>query len=603
MYRLTSIFLSFLLLLAAPSFAQSGITNKKGTPSELRKAANNLEKSLIENDNNKIARNYELLAQGFADKEEFAKAERYLIKALGFYSTSKDDSRKARVLRNIAKVQEAQHKLRAAAQNYRIAEEISVNKIYKKLNFNDFNRLKNYGNPGIEDSLLYANIILLKKARKRAEVADAYIQQAQLKLRNNDTLDAVEKYQQALPYAKATKGKANKIYMEIAELHVASKHFEEAVSVVKEMITRAKKSKDINNQLTQLQYLATVYMKMAEPENAVNALEESYRIASANGKTFEARESLLLLINHHKAAEDDKAMIMLYDDFIKNLDRIILSDNSLTDAKTFKVTEERIRRLESEKMFKDELIDRKNTFNYFLLGSIVLLLLLFGFIIKALYAIKVKNKQIALQSLRLEMNPHFIFNSLNSVNQFIAQNNELAANKFLTSYSNLMRNAMENSNKDFVTLGSEIENLTKYLELEHLRFKDKFNFEIKVDESIDKESLWIPNMIIQPHLENAIWHGLRYKEERGLLKMTFLLADKHIEITIDDDGIGPAKSKELKTHNQKIHNSRGQANTAERITLLNELYKTKISYSVTEKELPETGTVVKITFPVIKKPK
>ena len=105
----------------------------------------------------------------------------------------------------------------------------------------------------------------------------------------------------------------------------------------------------------------------------------------------------------------------------------------------------------------------------------VLLLMLLGFIIKALYAIKTKNKEIALQSLRREMNPHFLFNSLNSVNQFIAQNNELEANKYLTSYSNLMRNTMENSNKDFVTLSNEIENLTKYLELEHLRFKDKFN--------------------------------------------------------------------------------------------------------------------------------
>src|SRR5690606_35379848 len=110
---------------------------------------------------------------------------------------------------------------------------------------------------------------------------------------------------------------------------------------------------------------------------------------------------------------------------------------------------------------------RKNTFNYLLLGSVVILLLFFAFIVKTLFAIKTKNKEIALQSLRREMNPHFIFNSLNSVNHFIAQNNELEANKFLTSYSNLMRNTMDNSNKDFVTLSNEISNLKKYLELEH----------------------------------------------------------------------------------------------------------------------------------------
>ena len=253
-------------------------------------------------------------------------------------------------------------------------------------------------------------------------------------------------------------------------------------------------------------------------------------------------------------------------------------------------------------MFKDELINRKNTFNYLLLGSMVVLLLFFGFIVKALYSIKTKNKEIALQSLRREMNPHFLFNSLNSVNQFIAQNNELAANKYLTSYSNLMRNTMENSNKDFVTLGNEIENLTKYLELEHLRFKDKFEFEIKVDEKLDHDSIWVPNMVVQPHLENAIWHGLRYKDGKGLLKMNVELADKKIVITIDDDGIGPTKSSELKTHNQKAHQSRGLTNTKERMTLLNELYKTKMAFTVTEKESPHAGTIVEITFPIINKP-
>ena len=200
------------------------------------------------------------------------------------------------------------------------------------------------------------------------------------------------------------------------------------------------------------------------------------------------------------------------------------------------------------------------------------------------------------------MNPHFLFNSLNSVNQFIATNNELEANKYLTAYSTLMRNTMENSNKDFVTLGNEIENLTQYLELEHLRFKDKFDFEIHVDEKLDRDTVWIPNMIIQPHLENAIWHGLRYKESEGLLKLDFSLSGKTLKVAIDDDGIGPTKSSELKTRNQKVHTSRGLTNTRERMALLNELHKTQMSFTITEKKEPETGTVVEILLPIIHKP-
>lgn len=603
MRRFTAILPLLLVLFLIPIGlkAQDVVPKKKETPAELKKAANNLEKSLIENDNSKIARNYELLAQEFDDKDDLAKVEEYLFKALEITPQNNTVTR-SRIIRKIAKAQESQNKLRAAAKNYKVAEEITTDKTSKILNSNDYNRLKNWGNMMIEDKYLNSNITLLKKEHKKGEVADTYIQQAELNLKNSDTTNALEKYGQALPYAKSMPGKTIKIYSEIANLYVSGKRYEEAISTVKEILVLTQKTKNYNLEIIQLQYIATIYFKMDDPVNAINALKESYKIASTNGKTFEARESLILLVEHYKSTGDDTASMEMYEDFVKNIDRIILSDNSLTDAKTFKVTEERIRRLESEKMFKDELISRKNTFNYFLLGVMVLLLLLFGFIVKALYSIKTKNKEIALQSLRREMNPHFIFNSLNSVNQFIAQNNELEANKYLTSYSNLMRNTMENSNKDFVLLGNEIENLTKYLELEHLRFKDKFDFEINVDEKLDPETIWIPNMIIQPHLENAIWHGLRYKEEKGLLKMDFLLSGKEIHITIDDNGIGPTKSSELKTHNQKAHQSRGLTNTKERMTLLNELYKTKITFSMTEKQLPETGTVVQIIFPIINKP-
>ncbi len=591
-----------ILLFPAGLKAQDVVPKKKETPAELKKAANNLEKSLIENDDSKIVRNYELLAQEFADKDDPDKAEEYLFKALEIYTTAKNTAARARVIRNIARVQESKNKLKTAAQNYKVAAETDTDALSKKLNLNDYNRLKNAGKPVVENNYLNDNIALLKKQKNSGGVADTYLQLAELNLKNNDTTKALDTYREALPYAKNIPAKIIRIYTEIAKLHVLSKRYDEAIATIEELLIIVRNNKDLTTEIDQLRYVASVYFEMGEPEKAVNALKESYKIASVNGETFEARESLVLLVEYYKSIGDDIESMAMYEEFTKNLDRIILSDNSLTDAKTFKVTEERIRRLESEKMFKDELINRKNSFNYFLIVAMVLLLLFFGLIVKALYSIKTKNKEIALQSLRREMNPHFLFNSLNSVNQFIAQNNELEANKYLTSYSNLMRNTMENSNKDFVTLGNEIENLTKYLELEHLRFKDKFDFEINVDENLDPETIWVPNMIAQPHLENAIWHGLRYKEEKGLLKMNVTLDGKRMLITIDDNGIGPTKSAELKTHNQKAHQSRGLTNTKERMTLLNQLYKIKMDFTVTEKDSPETGTIVRITFPIIHKP-
>jgi len=195
------------------------------------------------------------------------------------------------------------------------------------------------------------------------------------------------------------------------------------------------------------------------------------------------------------------------------------------------------------------------------------------------------------------MNPHFIFNSLNSVNQYIAQNNELEANKYLSSYSRLMRNMMENSNKDFTSLYTELEQLKEYLDLESLRFQEKFTYRIEVDESLDTDSICIPNMLIQPQLENAIWHGLRYKEEKGLLVLSVRTYGNELIVNIEDNGIGRKKSKELKTKHQKDHKSRGLTNTSERISLLNSLYNCRISMEIRDKE-EDTGVIVMFRFPL-----
>ena len=199
------------------------------------------------------------------------------------------------------------------------------------------------------------------------------------------------------------------------------------------------------------------------------------------------------------------------------------------------------------------------------------------------------------------MNPHFIFNSLNSVNQFIAQNNELEANKYLSSYSRLMRNILENSNKDFTPLSTELEQLKEYLDLEHMRFSDKFVYKIDVDESLDSDHIVVPNMLIQPQLENAIWHGLRYKESGGLLYLSVKAEGSSLCVKIEDNGIGLKKSNELKTRHQKEHHSRGLTNTRERIKLLNSLYNMHITIEITEKEDDgkDTGVIVLLRFPLI----
>jgi LytS/YehU family sensor histidine kinase len=194
------------------------------------------------------------------------------------------------------------------------------------------------------------------------------------------------------------------------------------------------------------------------------------------------------------------------------------------------------------------------------------------------------------------MNPHFIFNALNSVNQFISQNDERTANKFLSEFSRLMRLVLENSQEDFITLQKEEEIISLYVKLEHYRFRDKFDYTIRVDEDINKEIVVLPPMLIQPYIENAVWHGLRYSETKGLLDISMSKNKGGLTVVITDNGIGRKKSGELKTENQKKHNSTGLKNIQDRLQILNTVYKTH--YEVVIEDLHNsTGTRVIISLP------
>jgi two-component system sensor histidine kinase YesM len=596
------IFLLTLLLFPFGAMAQDSLPKSKSMPaSKMSRVTNDLKKSLDINDEAQIAKNYERLANEFLNKGDKAKAEEYFKKAIASYTKLKLVEDKTRVTRSLAKVQESRKDYESAISNYEIAGEIAEDKSLEKINANDANRLRSVASPVAQAGYVDSNIELLKKENKKEEVSAAYVQKAENSLQQKNKEVAIESYNQALAYAKGKPAAIIKINNEIAKVYASDNQFEKAIGINEKLLAEAKTKRDFNTQIKQLQSLSTLYFKKDEPNKAITALKEAFTLALQKGNSAEAKKSLTSLTQYYNGKGNNKESLALYNQFLQNFDQLVQSDTTLIDAKTFQVSEDKIRQLEKEKSLKDELITKKNTFNYFLLGSIGLLLLLFLWIVKALFSIKTKNKEIALQSLRREMNPHFIFNSLNSVNQFISENKELEANKYLTSYSNLMRNTMENSNKDFVTLDNELEQLKKYLELEHLRFQDKFDFKISVDPELDPERTMVPNMIIQPHLENAIWHGLRYLDAKGLLELEVQLTNGKVLIRIEDNGIGLTKSQELKTSNQKTHQSRGMSNTKERISLLNELYKRNICFQISEKALPETGTIVEISCPLIDK--
>jgi len=209
------------------------------------------------------------------------------------------------------------------------------------------------------------------------------------------------------------------------------------------------------------------------------------------------------------------------------------------------------------------------------------------------------NQMLLMKSLRTQMNPHFIFNALNSVNNFIAKNDEKAANKFLSEFSRLMRKVLDYSQRDFISFEEEIELNELYLKLEHFRFRDKFEYQFEKNTEVNTYDMEVPPMLIQPFIENAVWHGLRYKEGRGQLKISINDLGNVLLVKIQDNGIGRKKSAELKTANQKKYKSTGLQNVSKRIALINEIYgkNYEIEVSDFDETKEDTGTLVKIKIP------
>ena len=206
---------------------------------------------------------------------------------------------------------------------------------------------------------------------------------------------------------------------------------------------------------------------------------------------------------------------------------------------------------------------------------------------------------LGLKSLRTQMNPHFIFNALNSINNYIAQQDERSANKFLSDFSRLMRMVLEYSQKDFILFSEEMQLLELYLKLEHARFGDQFDYSISEASGLDLADVEVPPMLLQPFVENAIWHGLRYKKEKGRLHLTISQdVQQQLVIKISDNGIGRRRSKLLKTKRQSQYQSTGLSNVHQRIELINTLYEKQYTLSIDDLDTTQEdeGTVVTLSF-------
>ncbi len=212
-----------------------------------------------------------------------------------------------------------------------------------------------------------------------------------------------------------------------------------------------------------------------------------------------------------------------------------------------------------------------------------------------------KFAEIELKAIRAQINPHFIFNCLNSIQLFVMQRDYEHAQKYLSDFSYLIRKTLDFSRRNFISLSDEITYLNTYLGLEKMRFEQKMSFEILTDPSINTAELEVPAMLLQPYVENAVKHGMNNEDHTtGLLTIRFnMLAHDMLECIVEDNGIGIARSRELRTL-PGHHQSSGMEISSNRAELLNKMYNTGIQIEIIDKSTRETqdsGTMVRVLIP------
>jgi tetratricopeptide (TPR) repeat protein len=371
----------------------------------------------------------------------------------------------------------------------------------------------------------------------------------------------------------------NDEYLEVARLYLEQQQANAALPFLR-------KSLALSTELKQLDKKGEAHRALSEAYGQLNNVSQ----ALAQYKLYVATVDE----QYRQKEKEFSGMLRFNEELAERQKRIeSLEKDRQLNAKTIEL-------LRQEQRLKEESMQKQRLLIYGLLLGLALVFVASYLLYKSAQKRRIANQLLALKSLRSQMNPHFIFNALNSVNSFISQNDERSANKYLSEFSRLMRAVMENSQHDFVPLSTELRILELYLSLEHFRFREKFDYAFEVDPALDTDATQIPPMLIQPYIENAVWHGLRYKESKGFLSVKVLREGDHLLVSVEDDGIGRKKSQALKTANQRENVSTGLRNIENRLRILNEIHRTRLSVAI-EDWVPgdESGTRVRIRIPLL----
>jgi tetratricopeptide (TPR) repeat protein len=341
-------------------------------------------------------------------------------------------------------------------------------------------------------------------------------------------------------------------------------------------------------------------------EAALTSLRQSYDASASIGMINTQAEAALGLAQLYEDRGSQGEANYFLKKYIELHDSVFTLEShrqlaELEAAYEMKEQEQQIIQLEQQNEINTLNIDRSR-YVIISMGGILIVILLFGILF--IRQIQIRNQQRVLinqqRLFRSQMNPHFIFNSLTNIQHYIFNKDSLAAGKYLAIFAKLMRSILNNSRKEIITLREEIETIRQYLDLQKLRMEDKLDYEIIVDEALDPEITEIPPMLAQPFIENAIEHGIKNKEGRGLVSIRIKLDTDSIYFEVEDDGVGRKRAGSIESAGEKGHVSMAVSLTRSRLQNLWARKKPDYYFKIFDKQDHKgapTGTLVRFKIP------
>lgn len=471
-------------------------------------------------------------------------------------------------------------------------------------------------------------------------IGDIYHQQ-------NDNQKALEYFNKSLKLAKSTNDKVREltVYLNIGEVYLQNEEFKTARGFMEKALRlynetgyqhekdncylllgntwffeynyekalynykkalQISQSKDDKSSIAEVEgNLGRLYFQLKENTKAINLYKSSLQKAKKLGLlelSIEVNSNLAQL--YEKLGQHNLAFLY-YKDYSQLKD-------SLFNAEKYKAIKEMEIKYESEKKQqqltllteKNEIqqlkLARRNRMLFALIAGILLLILI-GYLLRSQNLLKSKHQALELEQrlFRSQMNPHFIFNSLIAIQSYIYKKEPLVASDYLARFAELVRLILENSRSEFVPLSKETDTLNAYLELQQLRFENKFNYTFQLFDEPEHETVLVPPMFAQPFVENAIEHGLRHKPDKGNITISYRVQNKKcMLITIEDDGVGREKAEEIEK--KKEHHSLALSITKDRLKVLSKKYNSKFELKVKDlknEDSQAVGTKIEIILP------